>query len=190
MNCIMPIESKANYTFDFKGSNRVSESTIHDDTHVYKDNDFTNKINKKIKFNSNVYDAIKDKIRRDCRVLESLNIMDYSLLIDVNPQNNEYRLRKDILPFCINPIENSFNDEKIPEGAICGKINDNPVYIYAGIIDILQEYGILKELEHILKSCCTKKENISVCDPGVYSKRFQEFIFTKIFSSDTFAKTL
>eukprot|EP00249_Psilotum_nudum_P013196 c24207_g2_i1 orf=853-3435(+) len=55
-----------------------------------------------------------------------------------------------------------------------GDVHD--VVLYVGIIDILQEYDITKKLEHAYKSLQFDSLSISAVDPGLYSKRFQDFI--------------
>ncbi|CAL0307850.1 unnamed protein product [Lupinus luteus] len=55
--------------------------------------------------------------------------------------------------------------------------------LYFGIIDILQDYGISKKLEHAYKSLQVDSTSISAVDPKLYSKRFREFV-GRIFIED------
>lgn len=57
------------------------------------------------------------------------------------------------------------------------------VILYFGIIDILQDYGIPKKLEHAYKSLQTDPNSISAVDPKLYSQRFRDFI-CRIFIED------
>jgi 1-phosphatidylinositol-4-phosphate 5-kinase len=50
------------------------------------------------------------------------------------------------------------------------------VYLFFGIIDILQDYDITKKLEHAYKSFQVNPGCISAVDPKLYSRRFQDFI--------------
>ncbi|KAL6649625.1 hypothetical protein ACP70R_013849 [Stipagrostis hirtigluma subsp. patula] len=50
------------------------------------------------------------------------------------------------------------------------------VYLFFGIIDILQDYDITKRLEHAYKSFQVNPGCISAVDPKLYSRRFQDFI--------------
>ncbi|KAM0863112.1 hypothetical protein ACQ4PT_044807 [Festuca glaucescens] len=50
------------------------------------------------------------------------------------------------------------------------------VYLFFGIIDILQDYDITKKLEHAYKSFQVNPGRISAVDPKLYSRRFQDFI--------------
>ena len=58
------------------------------------------------------------------------------------------------------------------------------VVLFFGIIDILQDYDISKNLEHAYKSIQYDPTSISAVDPRQYSRRFRDFIF-KIFSEDS-----
>lgn len=62
-----------------------------------------------------------------------------------------------------------------------GKLHD--VFLYFGIIDILQDYDITKKLEHAYKSLQADPNSISAVDPKLYSRRFQDFI-SRIFVED------
>ena len=57
-----------------------------------------------------------------------------------------------------------------PSGGPCD------VYLFFGIIDILQNYDITKKLEHAYKSFPVNPGCISAVDPKLYSRRFQDFI--------------
>ncbi|KAF7824728.1 phosphatidylinositol 4-phosphate 5-kinase 6-like [Senna tora] len=58
------------------------------------------------------------------------------------------------------------------------------IIIFFGIIDILQDYDISKKLEHAYKAMQYDATTISAVDPGLYAKRFRDFIF-KVFVEDT-----
>lgn len=61
------------------------------------------------------------------------------------------------------------------------------VMIFGGIIDILQQYGARKQLEHGYKSIRyhDEKEGISVTDPAHYAARFSKFILSKFMADPT-----
>ena len=50
------------------------------------------------------------------------------------------------------------------------------VVLCFGIIDILQEYNVVKKIEHAYKSFQFDSVSISAVDPHLYSQRFQEFL--------------
>ena len=61
------------------------------------------------------------------------------------------------------------------------------VMIFGGIIDILQQYGTRKQLEHQYKCIRyqNEKEGISVTDPTHYAARFSKFILAKFIADPT-----
>ena len=61
------------------------------------------------------------------------------------------------------------------------------VMIFGGIIDILQQYGTRKQLEHGYKSIRyhDEREGISVTDPASYAARFSKFILSKFIADPT-----
>ena len=144
--------------------------------------------------------ALAGQIATDSVFLAKMKIMDYSLLIGVHGRDPLQ------VPGYI-PHDTNNNDEtkvgkkhnirdkkevKIPvslfkrdDGGFCGMNNDgtlnNEIY-YIGIIDILQQYNLLKFTENKYKSyfskdCSTK---ISALSPKKYAKRFIEFIISSI----------
>ena len=53
--------------------------------------------------------------------------------------------------------------------------------LFIGIIDILQSYRMSKKLEHFWKSLVHDGDTISVHRPHFYAKRFQSFLFDRVF---------
>eukprot|EP00887_Chlorella_sp_A99_P001757 scaffold19.g1757.t1 len=51
-----------------------------------------------------------------------------------------------------------------------------PVLLYFGIIDFLQDYTLRKRAEHLLKAAMHNGSAISVCDPRAYARRFLAFM--------------
>ncbi|MED6161448.1 Phosphatidylinositol 4-phosphate 5-kinase 4 [Stylosanthes scabra] len=66
-------------------------------------------------------------------------------------------------------------------GEPTGELYD--IFIFFGIIDILQDYDISKKLEHAYKSFQYDPTSISAVDPRLYSRRFRDFLF-KVFVED------
>ncbi|KAL0797272.1 hypothetical protein Bca101_052446 [Brassica carinata] len=50
------------------------------------------------------------------------------------------------------------------------------VIFYLGIIDIFQDYGVRKRIEHCYKSIQHSSKTISAVHPKTYSSRFQDFV--------------
>lgn len=59
----------------------------------------------------------------------------------------------------------------------------NNVYLFLGIIDFLQNYNMLKRLEHAYKSLHYNPKTISSVNPRLYAMRFQDFL-CKVFLVD------
>ena len=59
---------------------------------TFKDLDFLQMFPKGISLSLAMYDKFINTLRRDCTVLESFDIMDYSLLLAVHNVSEEYRL--------------------------------------------------------------------------------------------------
>ncbi|RID39971.1 hypothetical protein BRARA_J00046 [Brassica rapa] len=57
------------------------------------------------------------------------------------------------------------------------------VILYLGIIDIFQDYGVRKRIEHCYKSIQHSSKTISAVHPKIYSSRFQDFV-SQIFLPD------
>ena len=70
-------------------------------------------------------------------------------------------------------------------GVTTGPDGGEEVVILAGLIDILQQYGARKKLEHSFKSLKYRNERagISVTDPARYSERFTRFMLSKFVSA-------
>ena len=74
--------------------------------------------------------------------------------------------------------------ERKPNNVSCGDVvpredtftESYDVVLCFGIFDILQEYNVLKKLEHAYKSIQFDSVSISVVDPHPYAQRFQEFL--------------
>ena len=93
MNNVLPSNLKYELKFDLKGSsyNRRTGDTTEatndtNENHIptLKDNDFQEKIPEGLIMTADKRELLLDAIERDCAVLESFDIMDYSLLIGVH----------------------------------------------------------------------------------------------------------
>ena len=58
------------------------------------------------------------------------------------------------------------------------------VYLFVGVIDVLQNYGRMKKLEHNYKAMVYNGDEVSVHRPDFYRQRFQEFMSTRVFEAD------
>ena len=75
----------------------------------------------------------------------------------------------------LDPVtENTVVDKS--EGGEEGIIRSSDVVLHFGIIDILQEYNHIKNLETVVKGAAYGQSVISSVDPVTYSRRFQTFL--------------
>ncbi|XP_023317239.1 phosphatidylinositol 4-phosphate 5-kinase type-1 gamma-like isoform X2 [Trichogramma pretiosum] len=101
MNNLLPSAVKLHQKYDLKGSTykrKASKSERSKKSPTYKDLDFMEHHQEGIFLESDTYNALIKTIQRDCRVLESFKIMDYSLLLGIHNldqaarEKNEQRL--------------------------------------------------------------------------------------------------
>lgn len=87
MNNLLPSFVKLHEKYDLKGSTykrKASKSERVKSSPTYKDLDFMEIHPNGIYLEADTYSALIKTIQRDCRVLESFKIMDYSLLVGVH----------------------------------------------------------------------------------------------------------
>lgn len=87
MNNLLPSYIRMHLKYDLKGStyNRKANKTERNKkSPTYKDLDFLEQHPNGIFLEADTYNALVKTIQRDCRVLESFKIMDYSLLVGVH----------------------------------------------------------------------------------------------------------
>ena len=87
MNNLLPSYVRMHLKYDLKGSTykrRASKAEKKKKSPTYKDLDFMEHHPNGILLEADTYNALIKTIQRDCRVLESFKIMDYSLLVGVH----------------------------------------------------------------------------------------------------------
>ncbi|KAK0162538.1 hypothetical protein PV327_006308 [Microctonus hyperodae] len=87
MNNLLPSAVKLHQKYDLKGSTykrKASKSERSKKSPTYKDLDFMEHHPEGIFLEADTYGALVKTILRDCRVLESFKIMDYSLLVGIH----------------------------------------------------------------------------------------------------------
>ncbi|PUZ62915.1 hypothetical protein GQ55_3G024800 [Panicum hallii var. hallii] len=139
------------------------------------------------------------QVDKDCELLEQERIMDYSLLVGIHfkdrckdstnadngpphtaaedsEENRNTSIKLGIcMPSRVENIVKNPESESLLIGELTGEFQD--VFLFFGIIDILQDYDISKKLEHAYKSMQYDPNSISAVDPKQYCKRFRDFIF-------------
>ena len=145
---------------------------------TFKDLDFLDLVPEGFHLDPETYTALMSTIERDCRVLESFDIMDYSLLLGVHnldqakrelderectdrEKKRSFQPNTTKLVAHSTPMEsiqaNSFDEDDIPDirmqGGIPARNSDGErLLIFVGIIDILQSYRLFKKMEHTFKA--------------------------------------
>ena len=87
MNNLLPSKIRVDLKFDLKGSSykrKASKAERSKTCPTLKDLDFVDYHPKGIYLEPATYDSLMKTIKRDCTVLESFNIMDYSFLIGIH----------------------------------------------------------------------------------------------------------
>lgn len=87
MNNLLPTSIKMHEKYDLKGSTYKRKANKYErskESPTYKDLDFMEFHPEGISLEEETYKALVKTLQRDCRVLESFKIMDYSLLVGVH----------------------------------------------------------------------------------------------------------
>uniref|UniRef100_A0A1B6L1J9 PIPK domain-containing protein n=1 Tax=Graphocephala atropunctata TaxID=36148 RepID=A0A1B6L1J9_9HEMI len=98
MNNLLPSSIAIHQKYDLKGSTykrKASKSERQKISPTYKDLDFIEHHQEGIFLEGDTYTALIKTIQRDCRVLESFKIMDYSLLVGIHNLDQALREKKE-----------------------------------------------------------------------------------------------
>ncbi|KAM8985013.1 phosphatidylinositol 4-phosphate 5-kinase type-1 beta isoform 1-T1 [Ara ararauna] len=209
MNNVLPRALKMHFTYDLKGSTykrRASRKEREKSNPTFKDLDFLQDMHEGLYFDSETHSALMKTLQRDCRVLESFKIMDYSLLLGIHILNSNVKEKE-------GESSQSASDAKRPGGQKVlystamesiqgpGKTGDSvttgttntmggipakshkeeKLLLFMGIIDILQSYRLIKKLEHSWKALVYDGDTVSVHRPSFYADRFLKFMSTRVF---------
>ncbi|XP_034152633.1 phosphatidylinositol-4-phosphate 5-kinase, type I, beta a isoform X2 [Esox lucius] len=202
MNNVLPRALWMHYKYDLKGSTYkrcASRKERAKSSPTFKDLDFQEMF-EGLYFDADTYNALMKTLQRDCRVLESFKIMDYSLLLGVHVLNKkglERGARPDskrlngqrVLYSTARESIQGEGDGKVAQpvadddtmGGIPAKHKDEKLLIFLGIIDILQSYRLIKKVEHSWKALVHDGDTVSVHRPGFYADRFLKFMGGTVF---------
>ncbi|XP_068092126.1 phosphatidylinositol 4-phosphate 5-kinase type-1 beta [Hyperolius riggenbachi] len=207
MNNVLPRSLKMHFKYDLKGSTykrRASRKEREKTTPTYKDLDFLQDMPEGLYFDPETYSALMKTLQRDCRVLESFKIMDYSLLLGVHIldhaskdkegetshysiDNKRPSVQKVLYSTALESIQGPGKavDPGIKEDTMGGIPAKNQrgerLLLFTGIIDILQSYRLIKKLEHSWKALVYDGDTVSVHRPSFYADRFLKFMNAKVF---------
>ncbi|XP_076009609.1 phosphatidylinositol 4-phosphate 5-kinase type-1 gamma [Genypterus blacodes] len=213
MNNILPRVVRMHLKFDLKGSTykrRASKKEREKAKPTFKDLDFMQDVQDGLMLDLDTYNALVKTLQRDCLVLESFKIMDYSLLLGVHNMDQAERERQmeggsdEKRPVAQQKALYSTAMESIQGGAACGGAIDTDdtmggipavnakgerLLLYIGIIDILQSYRLIKKLEHTWKALVHDGDTVSVHRPGFYADRFFKFMSSNVFKKSSSLKS-
>uniref|UniRef100_A0A7N8WNX2 Phosphatidylinositol-4-phosphate 5-kinase type 1 alpha n=1 Tax=Mastacembelus armatus TaxID=205130 RepID=A0A7N8WNX2_9TELE len=205
MNNLLPRIIPMHLKYDLKGSTykrRASPKEREKGVPIYKDLDFIQDLPDGLLLESDNYNALCKTIQRDCLLLQSFKIMDYSLLMGIHNMDQAIREREQgaVTPDQRRPqtqkslyctAMESIQGEARGKGALDSEDHMGGIparnskgerlLIYIGIIDILQSYRFIKKLEHSWKALVHDGDTVSVHRPGFYAERFQQFMCNTVF---------
>ncbi|XP_043079741.1 phosphatidylinositol 4-phosphate 5-kinase type-1 gamma isoform X2 [Puntigrus tetrazona] len=215
MNNVLPRVVRMHLKYDLKGSTykrRASKKEREKAKPTFKDLDFMQDIQEGLMLDTDTYNALVKTLQRDCLVLESFKIMDYSLLLGVHnidqaekeqqmegSQGNSDEKR----PLAQKALYSTAM-ESIQGASACGEDIDTEdtmggipavngkgerLLLYIGIIDILQSYRLIKKLEHTWKALVHDGDTVSVHRPSFYADRFFRFMSTTVFRKTSSLKS-
>uniref|UniRef100_A0A7N6AHB0 PIPK domain-containing protein n=1 Tax=Anabas testudineus TaxID=64144 RepID=A0A7N6AHB0_ANATE len=213
MNNVLPRVVRMHLKYDLKGSTykrRASKKEREKARPTFKDLDFMQDLQDGLMLDQDTYNALVKTLQRDCLVLESFKIMDYSLLLGVHNMDQAERERQmeggsdEKRPVAQQKALYSTAMESIQGGAACGGAIDTDdtmggipavngkgerLLLYIGIIDILQSYRLIKKLEHTWKALVHDGDTVSVHRPGFYADRFLKFMSNTVFRKSSSLKS-
>lgn len=184
MKNFFPKDVKFDHKFDLKGStiNRfASEKEKARKAPTLKDLDFNAIFPQGITIEEKYYTALKQALARDTLVLHSFNIFDYSLILAVKtPQNQAVIAKLKEMSCGSSPLDSVVNSYGIPGTTENGEY----VYLWWGLVDILQEYDLAHKIQYrwkAVKHGISQLPFVSVQPPRQYRERFQNYLFDRVF---------
>ncbi|XP_069619834.1 phosphatidylinositol 4-phosphate 5-kinase type-1 beta [Ranitomeya imitator] len=207
MNNVLPRSLRMHFKYDLKGSTykrRASRKEREKSSPTYKDLDFLQDMHEGLYFDPDTYSALMKTLQRDCRVLESFKIMDYSLLLGVHVldrpskekegetsqysiDNKRPSVQKVLYSTALESIQgpgkavDAITRENTMGGIPAKNHKGERMLLFTGIIDILQSYRLIKKLEHSWKALVYDGDTVSVHRPSFYADRFLKFMNSRVF---------
>ncbi|XP_056618226.1 phosphatidylinositol 4-phosphate 5-kinase type-1 alpha isoform X1 [Triplophysa dalaica] len=213
MNNLLPRSVPMHLKYDLKGSTykrRASPKEREKRVPTCKDLDFNQDMPEGIQLEPENYSALCKTIQRDCLLLQSFKIMDYSLLVGIHnpnqatldrtgaveggvsegavtPDHRRPQAQKALYSTAMESIQGEAKGKGTMEtedqwgGIPARNSKGERILVYIGIIDILQSYRFIKKLEHSWKALVHDGDTVSVHRPGFYAERFQRFMCSTVF---------
>ncbi|XP_062367250.1 phosphatidylinositol 4-phosphate 5-kinase type-1 alpha [Cinclus cinclus] len=206
MNNLLPRSVRMHLKYDLKGSTykrRASQKEKEKIFPTFKDLDFIQDLPEGLFLDPDMYNALCKTLQRDCLVLQSFKIMDYSLLVAIHNLDQAQRERaagtaggdgpgrpagqRALYSTAMESIQGeaprggTFETEDQMGGIPARNSRGERLLLYIGIIDVLQSYRFVKKLEHSWKALVHDGDTVSVHRPGFYAERFQRFMCHTVF---------
>ncbi|XP_071582968.1 phosphatidylinositol 4-phosphate 5-kinase type-1 alpha isoform X2 [Heliangelus exortis] len=207
MNNLLPRSVKMHLKYDLKGSTykrRASQKEREKVFPTYKDLDFMQDIPDGLFLDADMYNALRKTLQRDCLVLQSFKIMDYSLLVAIHNMDLAQRehgvvdgtsqadtrrpaAQRALYSTAMESIQGearrggTIETDDQMGGIPARNAKGERLLLYVGIIDVLQSYRFVKKLEHSWKALVHDGDSVSVHRPGFYADRFQHFMCNTVF---------
>ncbi|XP_036070038.1 phosphatidylinositol 4-phosphate 5-kinase type-1 alpha isoform X1 [Oryzias melastigma] len=203
MNNLLPSAVHMHSKYDLKGSTykrRASAKEREKAIPTFKDLDFMQDMQEGLLLDGDKYIALCKTIHRDCLLLQSFKIMDYSLLLAIHnvdqaaaeavagtSDQRRPQGQKSLYSTAIESIQAeggamaSMESEDETGGIPARNAKGERLLVYIGIIDILQSYRLVKKLEHSWKALVHDGDTVSVHRPRFYAERFEKFMCNRVF---------
>ncbi|KAM6434473.1 phosphatidylinositol 4-phosphate 5-kinase type-1 alpha isoform 1-T1 [Liasis olivaceus] len=207
MNNLLPRSVRMHQKYDLKGSTykrRASQKEREKVFPTYKDLDFLQDIQDGLFLDADMYSALCKTLQRDCLVLQSFKIMDYSLLVAIHNLDLAQRERavadgasqadtrrpagqRALYSTAMESIQGearrggTIETDDQMGGIPARNAKGERLLLYVGIIDVLQSYRFMKKLEHSWKALVHDGDTVSVHRPSFYAERFQRFMCHAVF---------
>uniref|UniRef100_A0A8C3PXH0 Phosphatidylinositol-4-phosphate 5-kinase type 1 alpha n=1 Tax=Chrysolophus pictus TaxID=9089 RepID=A0A8C3PXH0_CHRPC len=199
MNNLLPRSVKMHLKYDLKGSTykrRASQKEREKVFPTYKDLDFMQDIPDGLFLDSDMYNALCKTLQRDCLVLQSFKIMDYSLLVAIH--NMDLAQREHVMadgtsqadtrrPAAQKALYSTAMESIQGEARRGGTIEtDDHAVLALNCVQIGVKSGLcfvrfVKKLEHSWKALVHDGDTVSVHRPSFYAERFQRFMCNTVF---------
>uniref|UniRef100_A0A3P9J574 Phosphatidylinositol-4-phosphate 5-kinase type 1 alpha n=1 Tax=Oryzias latipes TaxID=8090 RepID=A0A3P9J574_ORYLA len=201
MNNLLPNTVRMHSKYDLKGSTykrRASAKEREKTIPTFKDLDFMQDMQEGLLLEGDKYIALCKTIHRDCLLLQSFKIMDYSFLLAIHnmdqacrdqaseeaiagtPDTRRPQGQKSLYSTAIESIQ-AEGGAMATGGIPAWNSRGERLLVYIGIIDILQSYRFVKKLEHSWKALVHDGDTVSVHRPRFYAERFEKFMCNRVF---------
>uniref|UniRef100_A0A3Q2PBJ6 Phosphatidylinositol-4-phosphate 5-kinase type 1 alpha n=1 Tax=Fundulus heteroclitus TaxID=8078 RepID=A0A3Q2PBJ6_FUNHE len=189
MNNLLPSAVRMHLKFDLKGSTykrRASPKEREKTVPTFKDLDFIQDMTDGLRLDVDKYNAVCKTLQRDCLLLQSFQIMDYSLLVGVHNIDLACREqdREEVAGAAVDQerpqVQKSLYSTAIEAiQAETGGVEPVDRCNHASVYFLV--FRFVKKLEHSWKALVHDGDTVSVHRPKFYAERFLRFMCTTVF---------